>query len=119
MNRYALVIALASIAASGQVFADDITIDNTPFTSTATRAQVRSELQQFRAAGVNTLADDYQPLQQFRSTKTRAEVTAEFLRSRDAVAAFTGEDSGSFYLSQQKGRAVPAATLAGQPVNAQ
>lgn len=60
------------------------------------------------------------PLHRFRSTKTRAEVTAEFLRSRDAVAAMTGEDSGSFHLSQQKTRgALPAATIAGQPANAQ
>jgi hypothetical protein len=121
MNRYALAIALATIAAAGQVFADDITIDTTPFTSTATRAQVQAELQQFRAAGVNPLADDYNPLHQFRGTKTRAEVTAEFLRSRDAVAAMTGEDSGSFYLSRQKKApaAAPASTIAGQPVNAQ
>lgn len=120
MNRYALAITLATLAAAGQVFADEITVDTAPFVSTAARAQVQAELQQFRAAGVNPLADDYNPLQQFRGTKTRAEVTAEFLRSRAAVAAMTGEDSGSFYLSQQKkGNAAPAATLAGQPVNAQ
>lgn len=120
MNRYALAIALATLAAAGQVFADEVTLDTTPFVSSATRAQVQADLQQFRAAGVNTLADDYNPLRQFRGAKTRAEVTAEFLRSRNVVAAMTGEDSGSFYLSQRKqGNAVPAATLAGQPVNAQ
>lgn len=117
MNRYALVIALATLAAAGQVLADDITIDNTSFASTATRAQVQADLQQFRASGVNPWSQGYQPLREFRSQKTRAEVTADYLRSRDAVAAFTGEDSGSVALADRTDTA--AATVAGRPVNAQ
>ena len=78
MNRKSL-IALAIVAASGAAFADDITVDTTPFVSTA----------------------------------TRAEVCAEYIAQRDRVAAFTGEDSGSAYLAQQ--RADRASVLAGQP----
>lgn len=119
MNRYALVIALATVAAAGQTFADDITIDTNPFSSSVSRAQVQADLQQFRAAGVNPWSQAYQPLNSFRSAKTRAEVTSEYLRSRDAVAAFTGEDSGSARLARRQEGNVGATTLAGQPVNAQ
>ena len=119
MNRYAFAIALATLAAAGQTFADDITIDTNPFSSSAIRAQVQADLQQFRAAGVNPWSQAYQPLHAFRSATTRAEVTSEFLRSRDAVAAFTGEDSGSAQLARRQDGNVGSSTLAGQPVNAQ
>jgi len=46
-------------------------------------------------------------------------VTAAYIASRDQVAAFTGEDSGSAYLAQASRRTVSETTLAGQPVNAQ
>jgi len=55
---------------------------------------------------------------QFTGAKSRAEVTAEYLRSRDATTAFTGEDSGSAYLSA-RAPGVAAPVVAGQPVNAQ
>jgi hypothetical protein len=47
MNRNtALALVLAAIASTS--FADDITIDRTPFSSTATRAEVQAELNAFR-----------------------------------------------------------------------
>ena len=67
---------------------------------------------------MNPWSTSYNPLKGFRSERSRADVQAEFLRSREAVSAFTGEDSGSAYLAARK----PAATgsqFAGQPVNAQ
>jgi hypothetical protein len=74
------------------------------------------------AAGSYTVSPwstQYNPLATFRSTRTRAEVQAEYIRSRDAVAAMNGEDSGSAYLAATP-RAVDASRqLAGQPVNAQ
>jgi hypothetical protein len=100
MNRnYAIAAALA-FAAAGSALADDITIDPNPFVSTATRAQVREDLMKYRTAGVNPWADEYNQLAPFRSAKTRTEVQAEFLASRDEVAAFTAEDSGSMYIAR-------------------
>lgn len=100
MNRaYAISFAIA-LAAAGNAFADDITMETKPFVSTASRSQVQDELMQFRSAGINIWADDYNPAADFRSSMTRAEVTAEYLASRNAVAAFTAEDSGSSYLAR-------------------
>ena len=98
MNRYlALAMAIACTAA-GPAFADDITVDPQPFVSTLSRAQVMEEYRQFRLSGVNPWADDYTPAA-LASTRSRAEVTAEFMASRSMVAAFSGEDSGSDYLA--------------------
>ena len=115
MNRYALAIALATLAAAGQAFADDITIETTPFVPSLGRAQVQQELAQFQAAGVDPWSRAYDPLKSFRGTATRAEVTAEYLRSRDAGAAFTGEDSGSAFLAGDRPEGARPSTLAGQP----
>ena len=115
MNRYAIAIALASLAAAGQAFADDITIETTPFVSTLSRAQVQQELAQFKASGVNPWSQSYDQLAGFQSNRSRADVTAEYVRSRDAVAAFTGEDSGSAFLAGGQGEDTRASTVAGQP----
>ena len=106
MNRKtAIALVLASVAAAGNAFAGtalagDITIDTTPFTSDRTRAEVQAELVQFKQSGVNPWSITYNPQRDFRSTKTRAQVTAEYQASRDQVAAFTREDSGSAYLAR-------------------
>lgn len=100
MNRTCAIALAASLAAAGNAFADDITIDPFPFVSTASRAQVQEELRQHLQAGVNPWADDYNPLAQFSSTMTRAQVTADLMESRQAVAALYGEDSGSVYLAK-------------------
>jgi hypothetical protein len=116
MNR-TLIAALALVAASS-AFAESPLTAGTPFAGTRTRADVQADLQQYKASGVNPWAQSYNPLRSFQSTKTRAQVTAEYLQSRDESAALTGEDSGSAYLSARKpGGAAPV--LAGQPTNAQ
>lgn len=113
MNRKSLV-ALAIVAASGAAFANDYTVDTTPFVSTLTRAEVQAELARFiKEGGVNPAADWYPPIVQTSSQRTRAEVRAEYIEHRDRVGAFVGEDSGSAYLAQQ--RADRASVLAGQP----
>ena len=118
MNRFALASFLAIAAASTSVaFADDITVDPHPFISSATRAEVQAQLQQHKAAGVNPWSTSYNPLAQFRGQKTRAQVTAEYIAARDVVDAFTGEDSGSGFLSgRPAGAGEPR--LAGTPVTA-
>ncbi|HET8745810.1 MAG TPA: DUF4148 domain-containing protein [Ramlibacter sp.] len=113
----ASLLVLAA-AASGAAFADDITIDPHPFAPTLTRAEVQAQLQQYKAERVNPWSTSYNPLRHFASSRTRADVTAEYLQSRDEVAALNGEDSGSNYLSA-RARSVAAPVLAGQPVNAQ
>jgi hypothetical protein len=84
----------------------------------ATRTQVQADLNQSRQAGVNPWSISYNPLTSFRSERTRAEVQAEFVASRNAVAAMTAEDSGSAFLAARK-PVTTAAQYAGQPVNAQ
>jgi hypothetical protein len=101
MNRK-IALALVLAFTGAVAYADDITIDPVPFTSTLTRAQVMQELQQFRQAGVNPWADDYNQLAQFRSGLSREQVIAEFMLSRNSVAALNGEDSGSVYLARRE-----------------
>jgi hypothetical protein len=119
MNRFLIssMLAIAAAAVTTNALADDITIDTNPFTSTASRAQVQAELKQFQASGVNPWSQGYNQLATFRSSKTRAQVQAEYVESRDRVAAFTSEDSGSAYLAARTRNAAPV--VAGQPVNAQ
>ena len=106
MNRNTTLIALALAAASTGAFADDITIDTTPFVSTKSRAQVMQELAQYQQAGVNPHATSYNPLKYFRSTKSREQVAQEFAASREEVRAMTAEDSGSAWIAAH--RAQPA-----------
>lgn len=102
MNRTIATLLLAAVA--GSSMADDITIDPTPFVSTKSRAEVRAELERFRSAGVNPWSMTYNPLKYFQGSRTRAEVTAEYVDSRGEVAAITSEDSGSMYLTQMAAR---------------
>jgi hypothetical protein len=118
MNRN-IAIALILAAAAGTSFADDITVDTTRFASTATRAEVQAELKGFKQSGVNPWSNQYNPLAQLTSQRTRAAVSSEFTNARDQVAAFNGEDSGSAYLAAHNKQAVAASSVAGQPRNAQ
>ncbi len=119
MNRTVFSAAALAIAAlSGNAFAESPTVVKDNFVSTQSRAQVQADLAAYKQAGVNPWSTQYNPLRGFKSSKTRAEVQAEFLAARDQVAALTGEDSGSAWLSAAQQYQVPA-TLAGTPKNAQ
>lgn len=116
MNRQSL-IALAIVAVSGAAFANDYTANTTPFVSTLTRAEVQAELVRSNQTGINAPSDWYSsPVDQTISQRSRGEASAEYIAQRDRVAAFTGDDSGSAYLAQQ--RADRASVLAGQPAAA-
>jgi hypothetical protein len=119
MNRkIATAFATIAIAAGAGVATTAFAETPTPepvFHGTATRAQVQADLAAYKQAGVNPWSTSYNPLKAFKGEKTRAQVTAEYLASRNEVAALNGEDSGSFYLAQHQGTVSP--TLAGQPVN--
>ena len=106
MNRNVLVLAAALSLAGLSVHAE--TPDPSgQFAAPAgspvlTRAQVQAELREFRLHGVNPWADEYDQLAAFRSSRSRADVTADYLRSREQVEAMNAEDSGSQYLAARK-----------------
>jgi hypothetical protein len=118
-SRLALVVlSFAAVAAH----ADDADLSG-QFANTAagtqTRAQVQAQLAEYRQTGVNPWSISYNPLKTFKSERSRAEVQAEYIASRNAVAALTAEDSGSAYLAARKPATDGSHQLAGQPVNAQ
>lgn len=107
-SRLALVAALSVIAFAAQAddadpagqFAHDAQI------SSISRTAVQANLAAYRQGHVNPWAMSYNPLKSFTSTATRSEVRADFLASRDAVSAMTGEDSGSVWLETHAPAAV-------------
>jgi hypothetical protein len=99
-TRSALIVL--ALAAAGSAFADDITIDNTPFVSTLSRGEVMAQLVQYKQAGINPHATSYSPLKYFRSAKSREQVQQEFVASREVVQAMNAEDSGSSWLSAHR-----------------
>lgn len=119
MNRTHAILA-AALLVSGAASADtglagDITIETKPFVSSRAPDEVRSELRAFKKSGVNPWSMAYNPLAQFKSVKTRAQVTAEYTENREAVAELNGEDSGSMYLAETAAAARRAARMAGSP----
>ncbi|HEY0824180.1 MAG TPA: DUF4148 domain-containing protein [Ramlibacter sp.] len=118
MNRkLAIAILATAAAAAGNAFADDITVDTSPFLSNRSRAEVQAEQAAFRQSGVNPWSIAYNPLRGFQGTATRAQVVADYIAARERVAAMTREDSGSAWLARRPAE-VPA-TVAGQARNAQ
>jgi opacity protein-like surface antigen len=101
MNRHFAIALVLATAAVGNAFADDITVEATPFQSTMSRAEVQADMQQARASRIDPWAQDYDQLAAFRSERSRADVTAEYTADRDSVAAFNGEDSGSVKLASR------------------
>jgi hypothetical protein len=96
----AAVLALTAIA-SGNAYADDITIDPTPFVSSRTRAEVQAEVmgqgEALRMAGSEWSTQMNAMLPQ--STLTREQVRQEYIATRREVNALNAEDSGSSYLA--------------------
>jgi hypothetical protein len=119
MNAKLTASALLLAAFAGNALADDPTIVNEQFAGTKSRAEVNAELSAYKATGVNPWSMSYQPLKYFRSSATREAVVSAYLASRGEVQALTREDSGSAYLAQARGTAIPVNTLAGTPANAQ
>lgn len=90
--RLAAVAALAAAAVPvGQLLADDITIDPTPFVSTRTRADVRQEV----AKSSLTEWDRQYGGPHAASGYTRAQAREAYVAGRREVWALGAEDSGS------------------------
>ena len=117
MNRITAIAAVAFTTLSAAAFADtglvgDISVETRPFVSNKSRAEVRAELDAYKKSGVNPWARSYNPLAQFKSTKTQEQVAAEYIANRDAVSALNGEDSGSAFLAAQAAEAQQATRMA-------
>ncbi len=102
---YATIVAAACACAvaTTQARAESPTIDNTPFVSTRTRAQVRAELMAapHAALGYAQWSEQGNDMHATPSGYTRAEATAAYRASREEAKALSGEDSGSTYLAQR------------------
>jgi hypothetical protein len=116
LTSAAAILAAATIA-SGNAYADDITIDTTPFVSTKTRAEVRAEvigqdhLLSMAASEWSTQMNQaFQP----SSAYTRAQATAEYIAARSEVRARNAEDSGSSYFATLPRGMTSSVILAGQ-----
>ena len=101
-------IAALSLVAAVAAHAESPTLDSSAsqsWSETKTREQVYAELLQARADGTTRVwSISYNPLRVAKSLKTRDEVRGEVLAQRAAENGnpLVGEDSGSFYLAQQK-----------------
>lgn len=108
LNRLAYpLVALLSVAAAVSAHAESPSRDDSAtqvWTATKTRAQVQTELFQARADGTTKVYSiSYNPLMVAKSKLSREEVRAQTRvdRATNPTAQMVGEDSGSFYLSQQ------------------
>ena len=97
VSTAAAAFAFAAIA-SGNAYADDITIDPTPFVSSRTRAEVQSEVmgqgEALRMAN-SEWSTQMNTAHLPQSTLTRAQVRQEYISARREANAFNAEDSGS------------------------
>jgi len=88
---------LAATAMSSNAWADDITIDTTPFVSQRSRAEVRAEVLADRAglssAGNEWVAQQSAPLP--TSGMTRAQARADYVAAREEVMARNSEGGGA------------------------
>lgn len=111
------IAAAAAMVVPRTAFADDITIDTTPFVSTRTRVDVRQELLG-QVRQVRIAATEWSQQQGERSTFkgqfASPEVRADFVAHRQEVSALTGEDSGSSYF-KMKPLAAGGASVMGGP----
>lgn len=112
MQRIIITAVLAAGFAGSVLAETPNAVPETPFVATKSRADVQAELAAYQAAGVNPWSISYNPLRSFHSATTREAVTAQYVASRDQVHAFTGEDSGSQWLSTAGQRAPAGRFLA-------
>ena len=122
MNRNIALSLVLATAAIGNAFAADGEFahdQQAPFSSTASRAQVQSELAQYRRDGIDTTSYEYNPLSQFKSSETRAQVSRDYIANRDEVAAQDGEGLGVETFGRNMRKQDGTRVAAGQPASAQ
>jgi hypothetical protein len=106
------LLALAVIA-STPAYADDITVEQSPFVSSRTREEVSAEAKTPYPGG-NPWSGAYNMFQS-RSTATSEQIQGEYITNRDTANAFHGEDSGSVYILKAQSLAPSSASAMGAP----
>jgi hypothetical protein len=108
-------IALLAVAfiASTPAYADDITVEQSPFVSSRTRQEVSAELK-IPYPGGNPWSGSYNMFQA-RGTTTSEQIQGEYSMNRDKANAFHGEDSGSVYILKAQSLAPSSASVMGGP----
>lgn len=96
LSTAAVALAAAAAMASGNAYADDITIDTMPAVLSAPRAVIEAQALQRPAVDEWTLQHNRVP--QIESSLTAAQAKAQYAAARDEVRALNAEDSGSAYL---------------------
>jgi hypothetical protein len=88
---------LAAIVMAGSALAETPTIDNTPFISTKTRAEVQAELFSHRDQLSSSASEWFLQQNEARNVSgyTRQQARAEYIASREQVRAMNSEDGGS------------------------
>jgi len=100
-----IALLAAAVIASTPAYADDITVEQSPFVSSRTREEVSAELKTPYPGG-NPWSGAYNMFQA-RSTATREQIRGEYIMTRDTDNAFHGEDSGSVYIMKAQGSLAP------------
>jgi uncharacterized protein DUF4148 len=98
---YVATVAAAAVAAalvSTSAYAESPTIDNTPFVSSKTRAEVQAELKAPFIGG-DPWSSRYNMFARGGALTTE-QVRGAYKMSRDEVNALTAEDSGSAFLAR-------------------
>jgi hypothetical protein len=116
---YATTFAAAAIAAalvSTSAYAESPTVDNTPFVSSKTRAEVQAELKTPFIGGDPWSSRYNMFARTSTSSLTTEQVRGAYKMSRDEVNAFTAEDSGSAYLASMPLKFKTTATMGGPGV---
>jgi hypothetical protein len=111
---YVTTVAAAAMAAalvSTSAYAESPTIDNTPFVSSKTRAEVQAELKTPFMGG-DPWSSRYNMFGR-SSTLTTEQVRGAYKMSRDEVHALTAEDSGSAALVKGPMKVKTTATMGG------
>jgi len=100
-----IALLAAAVIASTPAYAEDITVEQSPFVSSRTREEVSAELK-IPYPGGNPWSGAYNMFQA-RSTATREQIQGEYIMTRDTDNAFHGEDSGSVYIMKAQGSLAP------------
>ena len=97
-------IACVAAIASSNAYAETPTIDNTPFVSTRTRAEVQAELMgqpELLRAAASEWSMQHNQVPQPTSAYTSEQAKSQYKTSRDEVRALTSEDGGSSYFARR------------------
>ena len=116
---YVSTVAAATFAAAlmaTSAYAEGPILQDTPFVSTRTRADVQAELmsqaQQVRTGSTEWAMQFNQPAV-LRSGYTTEQARSEYKAARDAVHAMNSEDSGSSYFASLPAHTKSIAVMAG------